>query len=204
MKPTLISMFALTMMAWSGISAQPTIIPTSEKNAIIYNLEEKKLSHDLYVAFESKWDAQIFENIARTEQDHFNYLLKLTQELGIEVPATILSNEKGIYYNPNLQEEYNTMLASGSKSLIDALTIGAKMEEMDIVDLHKVMDVTNETKVFLAYDRLYNTTRNHLRAFVRNLNAQGIDYSPVMLARDEYDKIIGETIKFKVNPINDL
>lgn len=203
MRPTLflISIFAMVAVC---SSAQTAISPSAERNAILYNMEEEKMARDLFTAFENKWNSQVFSNIARTEQDHFDYLLKMAQEMNMEIPEAILSNGEGVYTNETLQKEYNSMLASGSKSLIDALTVGARMEEMEIVDLHKVMDVTDHTKVFLTYDRLFSAARNHLRAFVRNLKAQGIEYTPMMLSREEYDKIVGETIKFKVNPVNDL
>ena len=42
-----------------------------------------------------------------------------------------------------------------------------------------------------AYQNLMDGSKNHLRAFVAGLDAQGITYAPVLLSQELYDAIIG-------------
>ena len=60
------------------------------------------------------------------------------------------------------------------------------------------------------YENLLKGSRNHLRAFVRTLERQGISYEPVYLEQEVYDVIIGTSTektkkkkkKKKKSPIN--
>lgn len=41
----------------------------------------------------------------------------------------------GVFVNPSLQALHDDFVRRGSLSLVDALTLGAKIEDLDIVDL---------------------------------------------------------------------
>lgn len=97
----------------------------------------------------------------------------------------------GVFKNATLQDLYNTLINQGSVSLVEALKVGALIEEIDILDIQYELDenVDNEDVTFV-YDNLLRGSRNHLRAFVRNLSRQGIDYTPVKLSEEQYLTII--------------
>ena len=97
----------------------------------------------------------------------------------------------GVYKNEILQDLYNVLIEQGNVSLIEALKVGALIEEIDILDIQHDLDenVDNEDVAFV-YDNLLRGSRNHLRAFVRNLSRQGVEYAPLKLSEEQYLAII--------------
>lgn len=75
-------------------------------------------------------------------------------------------------------------------SLVKALKVGALIEETDMVDLQHAIDVTTQVDVVNAYQSLMEGSKNHLRAFVGALAAQGITYSPQVISQDWFDAIM--------------
>ena len=90
-----------------------------------------------------------------------------------------------------LQALYNQLVAQGSKSVADALDIGAAIEEIDIRDLQERLAKTNTVGGRRAYENLMAGSENHLRAFVSNLkNRTGKTYQPQYLSQAAYDTIV--------------
>ena len=73
---------------------------------------------------------------------------------------------------------------------MDALRVGAAIEEMDILSLEERMAQTNREYILLVYANLKKGSENHLRAFVNNLQRQGVEYRPEYLSSEEYGRII--------------
>lgn len=96
-----------------------------------------------------------------------------------------------MFKNETLQDLYNTLIDQGCVSLIEALEVGALIEEIDILDIQNELDehVDNQDVTFV-YDNLLKGSRNHLRAFVRNLSRQGVEYTPQKLSEEQYLAII--------------
>jgi hypothetical protein len=84
-------------------------------------------------------------------------------------------------------------MESGRVSLVEALKVGATIEEVDIIDLDEAMEECDVDTIVTVYDRLRTGSTHHLKAFVRNLAAEGVEYTPQYLSREEYDKIINST-----------
>ncbi len=160
----------------------------SEKKDLLFMREEEKLARDVYLTLYKIWGAQIFANIARSEQTHTDAVKMLLEKYGLPDPAA----GKGIgeFTNPELQELYNKLVEEGSKSLVDALKVGALIEEKDIIDLKKAINETDNPDIKLVYENLMRGSRNHLRAFVRMLAQQGVEYKPQLLSMEEYNEII--------------
>ena len=148
--------------------------------------EEEKLAHDVYVALYEQWDTAIFDNISQSETTHTNAVADLLDSYGIDDPAA--GNDEGEFTDPALQEAYDQLVARGAESLIAALEVGAYIEEMDILDLRERESTT--AAIDTVYDRLEQGSRNHLRAFVRALERQGVDYEPELMERDDFDAIV--------------
>ncbi|MCD6375484.1 MAG: DUF2202 domain-containing protein [Caldisericaceae bacterium] len=53
-----------------------------------------------------------------------------------------------------------------------------------------MQDIKANDDLRYVYDNLMRGSRNHLRAFVRNLKRLGIEYSPVKLSNQEFNTII--------------
>ncbi len=97
----------------------------------------------------------------------------------------------GVYKNEILQDLYNVLIEQGNVSLIEALKVGALIEEIDILDIqHELDEHVDNQDVSFVYDNLLKGSRNHLRAFVRNLSRQGVEYTPQKLSEEQYLAII--------------
>jgi len=77
----------------------------------------------------------------------------------------------------------------GRPNLIEALKVGALIEETDINDINEKKEVTDEADILNVYDSLLCGSRNHLRAFNGNLLAQGVTYVPQVITQAEWDAI---------------
>jgi len=170
-----------------------------ETDGLLYMVEEEKLAHDVYTKLYEKWHLQIFDNIAQSESTHVNAVRMLLQKYNIPDPT---QNEAvGQFQNPDLQALYNQLIAQGMKSEVDALKVGALIEETDIIDLQERIDQTNKLDIIAVYENLMKGSRNHLRAFVSQLEKKGVNYTPQVLTPDIYYSIInGETEKGTVIP----
>ena len=155
-----------------------------------YMREEEKLAHDVYVNMFELWDAKVFEYISKSESKHTESVKGLLDYFRIEDPA--LPSE-GKFTNQELQELYNTLVAKGQSSFVDALLVGATIEEVDIIDLDTAMKNCDVDTILTVYANLRKGSTHHLKAFVYNLSKQGFDYKPQYLTRDEYDEIINSS-----------
>ncbi len=61
---------------------------------------------------------------------------------------------------------------------------------MDIKDLTEYLKSATNENIIMVFENLLNGSRNHLRAFNRQLVNLGLIYSPVYINQDEYDLII--------------
>ena len=75
-------------------------------------------------------------------------------------------------------------------SLVEALKVGAAIEEIDIIDLQAAQAIVDNRDIRLVYESLLSGSRNHLQAFVRALQQQGVVYTPQYLTPAEYAAII--------------
>ena len=110
-----------------------------------------------------------------------------------ELEDPVGENPAGVFSNEDLQQMYNELIETGSKSKVDALKVGALIEEVDILDLmHELDNIAVNDNVRRVYTNLCNASENHLRAFVRVLRANNVDYTPVKLDQALFDRILNE------------
>lgn len=162
-------------------------ITTAEVDMIKYMREEEKLARDVYTTLSAQYTLPIYKNIAKSEQRHMDIVLCLLDHYNIADPA---SDEIGIFNNSELQELYNNLIAQGSVSLIDALTVGATIEDVDIHDLNLYSGQTENEAITTVFDILNCGSANHMRAFSRQLTKNNIVYTPQFISQNEYDAII--------------
>jgi hypothetical protein len=160
---------------------------------ILLNLkEEEKLARDVYTALGAKWNRVVFTNISKAENTHMNAVIYLLTGYGAEYTSI---SDPGIFTNPVYQQLYTDLVAKGSESVGEAYKIGALIEEMDITDIEKdLAEVTNEN-IITVFENLQRGSRNHLRAFNRQLKFAGLTYTPVYLDQQEYDEIISSPVE---------
>lgn len=170
----------------AGLPKQP--IDEKEKAGMILMREEEKLARDVYLALGQKWGIKSFKNIAESEKTHMAAVKSLLDRYGLEDPA---ANQKaGEFKDPKLQTLYGDLVEKGSKSPADALQVGALIEELDIADLQKLIRETDNEDLKLVYGNLLKGSKNHLRAFNRQLQRRGIAYQPRHISQEEYDSIV--------------
>lgn len=161
----------------------------AETDGLVYMREEEKLARDVYLSLYAVWGQRIFTNISGAEQMHTDAIKILLDKYELTDP--VQSDSTGSFTNTDLKALFTSLTTQGSVSLIEALKTGALIEEIDIKDLVTELEenVDNEDITFV-YENLYRGSRNHLRAFVRNLSRQGVTYEPVVLDPTDYQKII--------------
>lgn len=169
-------------------------LSAGEAAGLKYMREEEKLAHDVYTVLFTHWSSKIFDNISNSEQTHTDAVLALLERYKLVDPVG--SNAIGTFTDVFLQGLYNTLIAQGSASLIDALLVGAAIEEIDIIDIQKQLDNTVDNQdITLVYNSLLKGSRNHLRSFTSNLEKQGIIYQPQHLSQSVYDEIVNSALE---------
>ena len=86
---------------------------------------------------------------------------------------------------------YWQLITKGAQSPIQALTVGATIEDVDIADLIDAIDDTTNPVLKRSYENLLAGSKNHLRAFVGLLRSQGADYTPTHIDPVLFDAIVG-------------
>ncbi len=170
-------------------SIEPAPLSAAEEAGILFLREEEKLARDVYLALNDIWQYRVFENIARSEQQHMDSMLSLIDRYNLEDPALT----PGKFTDPELQALYDTLVERGAESLEEALLVGALIEEVDIEDLVVDMAAADNEDIDAIYDSLLRASYNHLRAFVSQIDRFYDDYEPTVLSDDEYEEIIGST-----------
>lgn len=164
-----------------------TSLTTDEISGLLYMYEEEKLARDVYNDLYAQWGQSVFQNIASSEQMHMDAVQTLLVRYGIPVPEMA----SGSFSDPALQSLYTELMATGSKSLADALKAGVTIEEVDIVDLQTRIAQTKKTDFQQVYNSLMLGSYNHLRAYVRVVERQmGVTYQPQYLTDDLYQSIL--------------
>ena len=145
-------------------------LSNTEIEDILYMREEEKLARDVYLTLYQEWGLSIFQNIAGSEATHMVALKNLIDQYGLDDP--VAGHDIGVFTNPTLQELYDQLVVEGSKSLGDALRVGAAIEEIDILDLEEAVVETDKADIQLVYQNLMKGSRNHLRSFTSTLEKQ--------------------------------
>ncbi len=170
-------------------------LSTAESASLTYMREEEKLAHDVYARLNTLWGSQtpIFGNIAQSEATHTEAVRLLLVRYSLPDPAANLG--EGLFVAPVLQQLYHDLTAQGSTSLINALRVGAAIEEIDILDLENALPTIDNQDIRQVYANLLKGSRNHLRAFVQALAQQGVTYTPAYLTNDAYTAIVTTTFE---------
>jgi len=159
-----------------------------EADGLMFMREEEKLARDVYRTLGEIWDTPIFSNIAASEQRHMDAVLGLINTYGLDDP--MYAETVGLFENQELQAMYDDLVDMGSESVEAALEVGAIIEEVDIADLEEYLAGTTSQDITRVYENLLRGSRNHLRAFVSQLDAAGVDRAPYLLETGDYQSIL--------------
>ncbi len=170
----------------SGISKG--ILTEGEEDGLLQMREEEKLARDVYITLGKKWSLPLFSNISQSEQTHTDAIKILLDRYIISDPVS--DNTVGVFRSQTFQKLYDDFVAKGSKSLVDALIVGATVEDLDIFDLENLMNQTDKQDILVTYSNLQRGSRNHMRAFVKNINSRGGTYAPQYIPKNEFNIIV--------------
>jgi len=162
-------------------------ISAEEEAMLKYMREEEKLARDVYLKLYEVYEMQVFNNISNSEQRHMDRVLCLLNHYNIEDPA---SDEAGVFSDNDLQELYTSLVELGTTSNVNALTVGATIEDVDIFDLEGSIGQTSNEAIINIFEHLKCGSENHMRAFSRLLNNYDVNYTPQYIAQAAYDEIL--------------
>ena len=184
------SSFNSTALGLSLAALPIETLSVAEQASMAFMREEEKLAHDVYAQMDTRWGAstRVFGNIANSEATHTEAVRQLLLRYSLVDPAATLA--AGLFQNTTLQGLYTQLAASGAVSLIEALKVGAAIEEIDMIDINTALLNIDNQDIRLIYDNLLKGSRNHLRSFVRNLSNQGVTYVPQYMAEADYLAIV--------------
>ena len=168
-------------------------LSSAEAQGLAMMREEERLAHDVYAASATLWGTPIFANIASSEATHTAAVLALLERYSLPDPLAGLP--EGVFFAPAFQDLHDTLVATSSGSLIDALIVGVQIEELDIRVIAALRAETDNADIQLVYDNLQRGSRNHLLSYYRLLTQQGGSYVPQTITPAEFDAIVGSPIE---------
>jgi hypothetical protein len=168
-------------------NVQVQALTMDEQENLIYMREEEKLARDVYLTLGEYFDTNIFRNIAAAEQKHMDRIKSLLDKYGLVDP--VVDDTVGVFTNPIFSEFYDSK-TNDDVTIKEAILTGVLIEETDIMDLQQAINVTDNADIQNVYGNLLRGSRNHLRAFVRRLEAMGIVYESSILEQSVADDIV--------------
>lgn len=175
---------------------EPAPLTDTDTADVLFLREEEKFARDVYLTLAERWQLPIFANIARAEQQHMDLVLLMLETYGLEDP--VVDDGVGAFTDSWLDEQFDVLTAAGEVSLIEALFVGATIEDMDLADLLEITANTQNRHLALVAFNLAKGSRNHLRAFVKALAAQGETYTPQYLDQATFDAVLAAEMERQV------
>ncbi|MBI4775510.1 MAG: DUF2202 domain-containing protein [Deltaproteobacteria bacterium] len=181
-----------------GATAYMMTIPAgdlseAESDTMLHMRQEEKLARDVYTVLFEVWDHWAFDKISQSEQRHMESLLALMEKYGVADPVP--EDTTGVFADAEFTALYDEKVSGGSTSLVEALRVGATIEELDIVDLRNAIAETDDKDILIVYQNLMKGSRNHLRTFVYQLAAQGEIYEPQLLSPEDFEAIVSSPME---------
>lgn len=189
------------------------VLDENETAHLVFMREEEKLARDVYITLGLAFPKlKIFGKIDDAEQRHTCAVCDMLKKYGIEDPST--NDNVGVYTGKLFGDYFTTRFAAlvdkGSVSALDALHVGAYIEEMDMLDINycpqEIVDrvasiisdadcgkvYTDNRDIQRLYESLLEGSENHLRAFVKNIErrlGKG-SYQAQVLEPDQLEDIL--------------
>lgn len=163
-------------------------ITEAEKIGLIKMREEEKLARDVYIMLWEKRGNQTFKNISQSEQTHTDAIKDLLVMYNIDDP--VKNDDIWVFTSKDMGLLYVQLLTKGNQSLGDALAVWATIEDLDIKDLNELLKETTNENIIAVYTNLNKWSRNHMRAFVKNIEKNNGTYTPQYISNSEYSDII--------------
>ena len=174
-------------------SLDASTLDATETANLVYMREEEKLARDVYITLYETWSLPVFDNIAASEETHTTQVEDMLEKYRVTDP--VVDDTVGVFVDPHLASLYTTLVGQGSASSQAALYVGAAIEELDMIDLQEAIDATDNADIEQLYENLMSGSRNHLRAYVGQIEDQGIVYEAQYLTQEEVDAIVDAPVE---------
>lgn len=210
---------SLSAEARNSGKGQQQELDYAESTHLVFMREEEKLARDVYLTFARDYPNQpVFQDIGEgSEQTHTDVIRDKLEDYGIPDPnpeTDRLPTSIGVYtgaeYGAYFTEKYNELVALGKRSELDALYVGALIEEIDMHDIVRCPKLiveldngigedgcglvyTDERPLQNTYRSLVDGSENHLRTFVGQIEAVigAGNYEAQYISEEEVDAILG-------------
>jgi hypothetical protein len=187
----------LAALAGKGMGRQAADVSATldadEIADLLYMREEEKLARDVYRTLYELWALPVFDNISESEQVHTTSVQDMLEKY--DVPDPVADDSTGVFVNQDLANLYQALITEGGMSSLQALYVGAAIEELDMLDLQHAIDTTDNDDIRQLYENLMSGSRNHLRAFVGQIEDLGIVYEAQYLTQEEVDSIVDSPVE---------
>ena len=183
----------------------------AEETHLIFMREEEKLARDVYITLGEIYpELTTFARIDDSEQKHMDTMARMLKLYKIKDPST--DDEGGVFtgedYGWYFTEKFEFLVSWGETDGLQALYVGAFIEELDMNDIVHCPDVimdagfpedgcglvyTDEATLISAYESLVDGSKSHLRAYVKAIEkiiGEG-NYVAQVLSQEEVDDILG-------------
>ena len=181
-----------SVSAFDGQALQP--LSAAEAQSLAFMREEERLARDVYTSSALRWPAvPIFEKIASSEATHTAAVKALLDRY--QLPDPMAGLPTGVFFTPDFQALHDALVAFSSVSLVEALKVGARIEELDMRDIEAQKLEVDNGDILRVYDNLLRGSRNHLRAFMKVLVQQGGSYTPQYISQEQFDRIVTSPIE---------
>ena len=191
-----------------------TSLDFNEATHLAFMREEEKLARDVYIKLGMLYpDSVVFGKIDDSEQRHTDAVRDALEQHGFDDPNTNdnLGMFTGEAYGEYFTEKYEYLVNKASNSELDALYVGAFIEELDMMDIARCpqeivlqdngvnsdaecgLAYTDEPDIINLYESLLSGSESHLRGYVRAIEAQvgKGTYTAQVLSQEEVDAILG-------------
>ena len=174
-------------------------VDVNERFLLRHMREEEKLARDVYHVLGQYWQMQVFANITQAEQSHMD-LVEFAL-LRYQIPDPVVSNQIGVFTDPQFTSLFQLATNFGQTSPLHALLVGAIIEDLDIHDLDTALFFTDNRDVDTIWQNLQRGSRNHMRAFYPQLVNLGLTYTGLFLTPAEIQAIV--TTPMETAPVDE-
>ncbi len=179
---------AVSPLATYVASLPKEALSAAETDQLLFLREEEKLARDVYRALFAVNGDRSFANIAGAEQRHMDEVKLLLDRYALADPAG--TTGPGEFHDARLAALYTDLVARGKASLVEALKVGATVEDLDLSDVGKALEASDNRDIDAVMQNLAKGSRNHLRAFSSRLTALGATYEARFLPAEAIAAIV--------------
>lgn len=189
------------------------VLDFNEQTHLVFTCEEEKLARDVYRVLGRRFpEIGTFTDMDASKDHNRCAVLDLMRKYRVSIPR--VNDNVGVFswgiYGRYFTEKYLALTSQGSSSPLDALFVGAFMEELNILDINGcpkvIVDISNGINEVAAcgrnytrnpdllqvYDSMLEESRKHLRLLVHDIELQigSGKYQAQVLQQNEVDDIL--------------